>query len=136
MAKGSAGLFARARYDEILCSRDPAKAIAAAGLADNLIISITKLFSPDYQEVPIANATSTAEEVQKLAPRAKIVKAFNTLFAQLLQSQEMIGGHPTTAFLSPARTGKRTRPSKKLSSRAVSLRCYRSRAFSSPLGES
>jgi predicted dinucleotide-binding enzyme len=71
----------------------------AGGLAGKTVIDITNPLTVDYQDMTIGPTTSAAEEIRKLAPRATIVKAFNTLFAQLLQSHGKIGGHPATVFI-------------------------------------
>lgn len=44
-------------------------------------------------------STSGAEELQKKLPRARVVKAFNTIFAQHMDSGK-IGGTPLTALVS------------------------------------
>jgi len=49
-------------------------------------------------ELTISCATSTAEETQKKLPKAKVVKAFNTVFAPN-QSTAKVGGEQLTAFI-------------------------------------
>jgi predicted dinucleotide-binding enzyme len=46
----------------------------------------------------ISCTTSTAEETQKKLPNAKVVKAFNTVFAQN-QSTGIVAGEKLTAFI-------------------------------------
>ncbi len=61
------------------------------GLAGKVLIDISNPISPDYKELVIGHTTSAAEEIQKLAPQAKVVKAFNTIFAQLLAPESRAG---------------------------------------------
>jgi hypothetical protein len=49
-----------------------------------VVIDITNPISPDYMSLTIGHSTSAAEEIQKLAPGAIVVKAFNTIFAEML----------------------------------------------------
>ena len=63
----------------------------AGGLAGKVLVDISNPISPDYKELVIGHTTSAAEEIQKLAPQAKVVKAFNTIFAQLLAPESRAG---------------------------------------------
>ena len=47
----------------------------------------------------IGHTTSAGEEIQKLAPKAKVVKAFNTIFAQVLANGGKAAGRTTTVFV-------------------------------------
>ena len=49
-------------------------------------------------DLGISCTTSSAEETQKKLPKAKVVKAFNTVFAQN-QSTGKVGGEQLTAFM-------------------------------------
>ena len=71
----------------------------AGGLAGKTLIDITNPLTADYQGLTIGHTTSAAEEIQKLAPQAKVVKAFNTLFAQVLQSGGKVGGVASSVFI-------------------------------------
>ncbi|NSL54607.1 NADPH-dependent F420 reductase [Uliginosibacterium aquaticum] len=69
-----------------------AEAIKLAGdLAGKLLIDISNPISADYKELTIGHTTSAAEEIQKLAPQARVVKAFNTIFAQLMAPESRSG---------------------------------------------
>jgi len=72
---------------------------AAGGLAGKIVIDITNPLTADYSGLTIGHVTSAAEEIQKLAPTAKIVKAFNTVFASVLQNGGKAAGKPATVFV-------------------------------------
>lgn len=71
----------------------------AGGLKGKTVIDITNPLTADYMGLTIGHTTSAAEEIQKLAPEAKVVKAFNTIFASVLQAGGKIDGEPVTVFV-------------------------------------
>ena len=50
-------------------------------VSDKIIVDATNALTPDYN-LAVGFTTSGAEELQKKVPSAKIVKAFNTVFAK------------------------------------------------------
>ncbi len=59
--------------------------LAAAGDLDGkVLIDITNPITPDYMALTIGHTTSAAEEIERRAPGAIVIKAFNTLFAEVL----------------------------------------------------
>src|SRR5262245_57445928 len=54
------------------------------------VIDATNALTPDFQ-LAVGFSTSGAEELQKVLPRAHVVKAFNTVFAQHMSTGEVHG---------------------------------------------
>lgn len=64
---------------------DAVPALQALGdLRGRIIIDITNPLTADYMGLTIGHSTSAAEEIAKMIPGADVVKAFNTVFAQVL----------------------------------------------------
>lgn len=83
------GISAAAKLADVVVLAVPYGAVAdalqqAGGLAGKVLVDISNPISPDYKELVVGHTTSAAQEIQKLAPQAQVVKAFNTIFAQLL----------------------------------------------------
>jgi NADPH-dependent F420 reductase len=71
---------------------------AADDLTDKVLVDISNPITADYKDLVIGHTTSAAEEIQKLAPSAKVVKGFNTLFAGML-SKKLRAGTSVQTFL-------------------------------------
>ena len=64
---------------------DAVSALQAVGdLKGKVVIDITNPLTADYMGLTIGHSTSAAEEIAKAVPGAEVVKAFNTVFAQVL----------------------------------------------------
>ncbi|WP_238298489.1 NADPH-dependent F420 reductase, partial [Methylobacterium soli] len=75
------------------------EALKGAGdLTGKIVVDISNPITPDYKALTVGHTTSAAEEIQKLVPGARVVKAFNTIFSQLLPS-EARGGREVQVFL-------------------------------------
>jgi predicted dinucleotide-binding enzyme len=61
------------------------------------VVDVSNVLGPSF-ELAVGFTTSGAEELQKMMPKAKIVKAFNTVFAQNMSSGRL-NGEPLSAFL-------------------------------------
>jgi predicted dinucleotide-binding enzyme len=72
---------------------------AAGGLAGKIVVDLTNPMKADYSGLAIGFSTSAAEEIARLAPQAKVVKGFNTLFASVLQNGGKAAGTPATVLL-------------------------------------
>jgi predicted dinucleotide-binding enzyme len=66
-------------------------------LAEKAIVDVTNPLTKD-RELAIGFTTSGAEELQKRLPRARIVKAFNAVFAQTMEAGQA-KGRPLTLFV-------------------------------------
>ncbi|MBN3785986.1 NAD(P)-binding domain-containing protein [Burkholderia sp. Ac-20353] len=64
---------------------DAVSALRAVGdLNSKIVIDITNPLTTDYMSLTIGHNTSGAEEIARAIPNAHVVKAFNTIFAQVL----------------------------------------------------
>jgi NADPH-dependent F420 reductase len=63
-----------------------------------IIISISNPLNETYDGLVTSTDTSTAEELQKLLPYSKVVKAFNTIFSRDF-SQPLISGKQADCFI-------------------------------------
>lgn len=65
--------------------KEAATALKAAGdLAGTPVIDITNPVNADMSGLLVGGETSAAETIQRAVPGARIVKAFNTIFSQIL----------------------------------------------------
>ena len=79
---------------------DAVTALRAAGdLAGKVVIDITNPLTADYMGLTLGHSTSAAEEIQKAFPKARVVKAFNTVFAQTLAAGPSLGGETVPVYL-------------------------------------
>ncbi len=64
---------------------DAVPALQSLGdLSGKILVDITNPLTPDYMGLTIGHSTSAAEEIAQAVPGAEVVKAFNTVFAQVL----------------------------------------------------
>lgn len=68
-------------------------------LKNKVLIDATNALTPDYSGLAVGYTTSGAEEIAKLVPEAKVVKAFSTIFAHVFASQNpKIKGNTVSVF--------------------------------------
>jgi 8-hydroxy-5-deazaflavin:NADPH oxidoreductase len=79
---------AAAGSDVVIVATSYADAVPAlrslGSLAGKVVIDITNPLTPDYMGLTVGFNSSAAEEIAKAVPGAEVVKAFNTLFAQVI----------------------------------------------------
>jgi len=72
---------------------DAVPALRSLGsLAGKVVIDITNPLTQDFTALSVGHHTSAAEEIAKALPGAEVVKAFNTLFAQVLSDGPSFAG--------------------------------------------
>ena len=68
-------------------------------LAGKIVVDCTNPLAADYMSNTLGHTTSSAEEIAKLIPQAKVVKAFNTIFADVMQpGKQTFNGYKGTGF--------------------------------------
>ena len=72
---------------------------ALGGLEGKVVVDITNPLTADYMGLTIGHTTSAAEEIARAVPGARVVKAFNTVFAQVLDEGARLGGQPVPVFV-------------------------------------
>ncbi|NUR22790.1 NAD(P)-binding domain-containing protein [Frateuria sp.] len=74
--------------DAVIVATPYERAVAAldnAGPLDGkVVVDVTNPLTADYMGLTIGHDTSAAEQIAKAFPAAEVVKAFNTLFAQVI----------------------------------------------------
>jgi predicted dinucleotide-binding enzyme len=74
--------------DAVVLATGYGDAVAAlrgiGNLAGKVVVDITNPLTADYMGLTLGHSTSAAEEIAKAVPGAEVVKAFNTVFAQVL----------------------------------------------------
>lgn len=71
----------------------------AGSLTGKIVIDCINPLKPDMSGLEIGYTTSAAEEIAKMAPEAKVVKAFNTAFAQIYEEPSRLFGSRRASML-------------------------------------
>jgi len=106
------GIYNTACWAEMIILAVPFGAIddvvkcAGEALAGKTVIDATNALDASMN-MALGFTTSGAEELQKKLPKAKIVKAFNTVFAQQMDTGRL-GAQPLTAFVAGDDTAAKT----------------------------
>jgi len=89
--------------DVIIVATGYADAVAAlkglGRLEGKVVVDITNPLTPDYMGLTIGHTTSAAEEIAGAVSGARVVKAFNTVFAQVLDEGSRVGGQAVPVFV-------------------------------------
>lgn len=76
------------------------EALTAAGpIQDKIIIDCTNPVKPDLSGLSIGLTTSAGEEIAKLVPGSRVVKAFNTAFAEIYHAETRLFGSRMSTML-------------------------------------
>lgn len=76
------------------------EALRAAGAMDGkVLIDCTNPLKPDLSGLTVGLTTSAAEEIARRVPRSKVVKAFNTVFAEVYHSETRLFGSRIPSML-------------------------------------
>lgn len=79
---------------------DAVAALRDAGdLRGKVIVDITNPLTADFMGLTLGHTTSAAEEIQKAFPYARVVKAFNTVFAQVLAAGPTLSGATVPVYV-------------------------------------
>ncbi|OCJ04128.1 NADPH-dependent F420 reductase [Agrobacterium sp. 13-626] len=136
------GIAAAVKLADIVLLALPYQAVApalgeAGDLGGKILVDISNPITADYKELLLGHTTSAAEEIQKAASGARVVKAFNTIFAGLISPdaragktlQTFVAGDDTNA------TAKVRALAEKLSFEAVDAGPLSNSRFLEPIGE-
>lgn len=83
---------------------------ARPDLKGKVVIDATNPLTPDFSGLSMGFSTSAAEEIQKMAPEAKVVKAFNTIFSAVFASRKAeMNGRKIAAFYAGDDASAKTR---------------------------
>ena len=96
VGKDPAAVREAASWGEVIILAVPYGAVEATvgelgdAINGKVVVDASNALTPDYQ-LAVGFTTSAAEELQKQVPAAKVVKAFNTVFAQHLDTGTVKG---------------------------------------------
>lgn len=70
------------KYEQALALTESPGMVEA--LSGKVMVDITNPLAPDFMSLTVGHTTSAAEEIARRLPGARVVKAFNTVFASLM----------------------------------------------------
>lgn len=83
---------------------DPAKMLLSDNavrdaLDGKVLIDVTNPLAPDYMSLTVGHETSASETLAAMIPGTRVVKAFNTVFADLLKGQAAGTASPVPVYV-------------------------------------
>lgn len=83
---------------------DPAKALLSGKNVQNaldgkVLIDVTNPLAPDYMSLTVGHNTSAGETLAAIVPGTRVVKAFNTVFSDLLKAQAAGTDSPVPVYV-------------------------------------
>lgn len=83
---------------------DPAKALLSEktvqdALEGKVLIDVTNPLAPDYMSLTVGHNTSAGETLAAMVPGTRVVKAFNTVFFDLLKAQAAGTDSPVPVYV-------------------------------------
>ena len=105
-AAGRAGAREAAAHGEVVVLAIPFAACAEAlppladALAGKVVVDVANPVAADWAPLPLGERSSAAEEIARLLPRSRVVKGFNTIFADVMAPALLErDGQPITCFV-------------------------------------
>ncbi len=71
----------------------------SADFAGKIVVDVTNPVKDDFSGITVGFENSAAEEIQATLPEAQVVKAFNTVFAQVYDAGLDFGGRAVPTFV-------------------------------------
>ena len=102
VGKGDEIAGAVAKADVVILATPYGAAADIAGHADfsgKIVVDVSNPVNADFSGLQVGLESSAAEEIAKLVPGARVVKAFNTIFAQHYASGLKIAGKALQTFV-------------------------------------
>ncbi len=73
--------------------------VGKAALDAKIVIDLTNPVEEDFSGLSVGHTTSAAEEIAAAAPTARVVKAFNTIFAEIYTDGPELSGRAAPTFI-------------------------------------